>query len=314
MDRTIRPIACDEGSSRRFDEFLPPIPFSGFLVASKGDGKTTVIANLIEMYQERGNFKAFDQIFVISSTVNNDEKWEYLRNKKIITPKDCRDEFNEEHIGKIYNDIKKRNSKKPNNKKKSYLFVFDDVADKLPRTRQNILKTFCFNHRHCFISFLLVSQSFTEIPPYARCNPSFWILFRSESAEEHDKISSTVRGHLPKHKFNEILLKATEEEHSFLMVDYSYKHDERMKFRKNIDEMLDLGSKKFKLDGEEKEKEIKPIDIKEVKSKSKKNNSEEIVKETKLNKLEKQKIKMDEQDGKTRDKTEEINKFSNLTL
>lgn len=313
MDRTVRPIGCDDGASRRFDEFLPPIPFSGFLVASKGDGKTTVIANLLEMYQQRGNFKAFDQIFVISSTVNTDNKWEHLRNSKIINAKDSRDEFDEKHIEDIYKKIKKKNENKKNIKKKSYLFIFDDVADKLPRTRQNILKTFCFNHRHFFISFLLVSQSFTEIPPYARCNPSFWILFRSESAEEHDKISSTVRGHLPKHKFNEILLKATEEKYSFLMVDYSYKHDERMKFRKNIDEMLDLGSKKFKLDGEEKEKEVKPIKIKEVKSKSKKNNSEEELEQV-LSKLEKDKIKMDEQDRKVRDETEELNKFSNLTL
>lgn len=256
MDYSIRAIAGDEGNSRRFDKFLPAIPFSGFLIANKGSGKTTTIVNLIEMYQVRGNFKAFDKIFIISSSINSDKKWKHLMNQKIIKIKDCCDDFDESVIADFWKNVCKKNGSLPNNEKKSYLVVFDDVADKFPTNKENILKSFCFNHRHPFVSFLLVSQSFKEIPSYARNNPSFWMIFLPDNAEEIDKISTEVRGTLTKNEFKKILMKATEEEHSFLMIDYNYRHDKSMKFRRNIDGILDFGNKKLSLEDNDTEEKI----------------------------------------------------------
>ena len=262
-------IAGDEGSSRRYDEFLPPVPFSGFLVASKGDGKTTTVINLVEMYQGRLGFKSFDRIFVISSSINTDKKWKHLLNNKMIKKNDCFEDFDETMIKDFWDRVKTKNGDIPNDEKKSYLVIFDDVADKFPTSNENILKTFCFNHRHPFVSFLLISQSFKQIPSYARCNPSFWILFRSQNAEEHDKISSEVRGHLSKKEFTKLFLEATKKKHSFLFVDYSYKLNPKMLFRRNIDEMIDNGNKKFILDDNEVEEKEEIFQDKRRKTKEK---------------------------------------------
>lgn len=256
----IKAIPGDEGSSRRYDEFLPPVPFSGFLIANKGSGKTTAIVNLIEMYQDRFEFKAFDKIFVISGSINSDKKWQFLMNKKIIKKKDCLNDFNYEVIADFWKNVCERNGDIENCDKKSYLMIFDDVADKFPTGKENVLKSFCYNHRHPFVSFLLVSQSFKEVPTYARNNPSFWMIYRPDNASEIDKISEEVRGVLNKNEFKKILIKATEKKHSFLMVDYSYKLNPKMKFRRNIDGILDFGNNKLSLDdndSEEKEEIFK---------------------------------------------------------
>lgn len=278
----VQPIPGDEGASRRFDKFLPPVPFSGLFVAQKGDGKTTVIANLVEMYQERLGIKAFNQIFPFSSTIFTDQKWRYLLDKGLIRREDCQDSFNESVVKDIFEKIRRKNSNVQNHKKKSYLFIFDDLADQFPRgQKENILKTFCYNHRNFFISFLLVSQKYTELPNYARCNPSFWILFRNNNNGEHKAICNEVRGHLSMKEFEKIFMKATEKRYSFLFVDYSYNHDVSMKYRCKFNGMIDNGMKQLTLKEDESDGEDNEL-AEEIK---------QNVKDAKKNKLDNIKIK-----------------------
>lgn len=58
---------------------LPKHEFTMALVAPKGSGKTTLLVNLLDFYS---NF--FHRIIIFSPTINNDEKWEYIKNKKIL--------------------------------------------------------------------------------------------------------------------------------------------------------------------------------------------------------------------------------------
>lgn len=60
-------------------EQLPSHEFTLGLIAPKGAGKTTVICNLLHFYK---NY--FHTILVFSPTINSDEKWDWIKNQKLL--------------------------------------------------------------------------------------------------------------------------------------------------------------------------------------------------------------------------------------
>lgn len=81
----------------QLNPILPQHEFSMLIVAPKGSGKTNFICNLI-MNHYKGYFH---QIWVCSPTIDNDEKWEYIKTCKhlVVENKD---------IQKILTGIKKK--------------------------------------------------------------------------------------------------------------------------------------------------------------------------------------------------------------
>jgi hypothetical protein len=61
------------------DEVLPQHEFTMGIIAPKGSGKTTVIANLLHFY--RGYFHT---ILIFSPTVASDEKWDWVKSQKLL--------------------------------------------------------------------------------------------------------------------------------------------------------------------------------------------------------------------------------------
>lgn len=74
MKLVVNPIPVPKGYIHPVpkDEILPRHEFTLGLIAPKGSGKTTVIANLLNFY--RGYFHT---ILVFSPTVASDEKWDW---------------------------------------------------------------------------------------------------------------------------------------------------------------------------------------------------------------------------------------------
>lgn len=62
---------------------LPRHEFTMGIVAPKGSGKTTLICNLLHQYKEY-----FHQIHVVSPTVKNDDKWDWIKNQKLLLRND----------------------------------------------------------------------------------------------------------------------------------------------------------------------------------------------------------------------------------
>jgi hypothetical protein len=60
-------------------EQLPFHEFTMGLIAPKGAGKTTVICNLLHFYK---NY--FHTILVFSPTIDSDEKWDWIKNQKLL--------------------------------------------------------------------------------------------------------------------------------------------------------------------------------------------------------------------------------------
>lgn len=74
---------------------LPNHEFTMGIIAPKGSGKTTLICNLLYLY--RG---FFNQIYVFSPTVKNDEKWDWLKKQKILIKNEALEKWLREKIQK----------------------------------------------------------------------------------------------------------------------------------------------------------------------------------------------------------------------
>jgi hypothetical protein len=81
---TVEKIPVPRGSEHPppphdLDHILPVHEFTMGLIAPKGAGKTTTIANLLYFY--RGYFNT---ILVFSPTIHSDEKWDWVKRQKLL--------------------------------------------------------------------------------------------------------------------------------------------------------------------------------------------------------------------------------------
>ncbi len=81
MQLTVKPIPVPSSSKHPPppNDILPYHEFSMGIIAPKGSGKTTVIANLLNFY--RGYFHT---ILIFSPTVASDEKWDWVKKQKLL--------------------------------------------------------------------------------------------------------------------------------------------------------------------------------------------------------------------------------------
>lgn len=79
---TVKPIPVPLGSHHPEapNVVLPNHEFSMGLIAPKGAGKTTLLCNLLSYY--RGYFHS---IYVFSPTVNNDDKWDWVKTQPLLS-------------------------------------------------------------------------------------------------------------------------------------------------------------------------------------------------------------------------------------
>lgn len=75
----IKEIPVSRDSHPAAKKPLPNHEFTMALIAPKGAGKTTLLINLLEFYKG-----LFHQIYIFSPTIKNDEKWKYIKTRKIL--------------------------------------------------------------------------------------------------------------------------------------------------------------------------------------------------------------------------------------
>lgn len=81
MKLIVKPIPVPKGFIHPppKNDILPSHEFTMGIIAPKGSGKTTVIANLLDFYTGY-----FHTILVFSPTVASDEKWDYVKRKDLL--------------------------------------------------------------------------------------------------------------------------------------------------------------------------------------------------------------------------------------
>jgi hypothetical protein len=83
------------------DDVLPKHEFTMGIIAPKGSGKTTVIANLLNFYKGY-----FHTILIFSPTVASDEKWDWVKNQRLL--------IQNKPLKKWIEDLKNKNAPEKN--------------------------------------------------------------------------------------------------------------------------------------------------------------------------------------------------------
>ena len=202
-------------------------PFRIIVVAPSNSGESVLISNLISSpdLPYRRFFKK--NIFIFSSTFSlNDPSFSMSDN---IEKTNVYDEYNESAVMEIVNEqvgIIHKYSKK---KAPHLLFIFDDVVQDLPMTRQNVMNKLFFSARHYNISLILLSQQYKMVARSVRLNASDIIIFQTGNNQEVQKIAEEQA--IEVQKFKQILKDATEEPFSFLVIHNKLPISERYQLR-----------------------------------------------------------------------------------
>ena len=249
MDYSIKPL----DNQRPVGVSLTPRPpFTTYIVASKGSGKTVLWINLLT----RPEFLkgVFNQVIIYSPTAKLDEKLNILKttngiispNTKLIkllgklqkenilshpkdieheeqitslTEADFKEDLDMDELGDIVKEQKyiiKQFGKQFADK---ILLVLDDcISAKVLKSRA--FRQLVFNSRHVNISMIIISQSYYQLDKSIRNNNSHLILFESGNKKEIQSIYEENNSGLSFDEFFQIYRECVDAPFGFLVVNY----------------------------------------------------------------------------------------------
>ena len=108
-----------------------------------------------------------------------------------------------------------------------YIFIFDDFSDLL---KDQPIETLIKKHRHYLTSFIISSQSYTDLKPNVRNQINFLILFKEIPINRLKLIYDEKIKNIEYDKFYELYINATDEKYNFLLLNCDDNKDIRMNF------------------------------------------------------------------------------------
>ena len=118
------------------------------------------------------------------------------------------------------------------------LIVCDDVAgSNLLKQGKSPFNNLFILHRHLLTSIWVSVQAYTALPKILRFNLTQMCLFKTKDGKTLKAIWEEVSGIVDYDEFIKLYEFATEDQHSFLCIDFVNKRD---KFRRNFNEILTL--------------------------------------------------------------------------
>jgi hypothetical protein len=241
---------------------LPRPEFSMLVSASKGCGKSSLLINmLINPDLLAGKF---NQIHIISPTNRLDEKWNILRQSKVLTPnfKLLKEYQNTNRVSIVdygTNQNPEYNLELTNNNfteevsielikgiiaeqkmviekfGKSYadrvLMLFDDTASNKKFWNSQAVQQLMFNSRHYKVSLIITTQAFHSIPKSLRLNMSMLIVYYTANATElksiYEENSSNLNFNQFKRMFDYV---CNDRPFNFLTINYQNSQEYRYSY------------------------------------------------------------------------------------
>lgn len=198
------------------EEVFPKKPFNFGLIASKGQGKTTLLLNLL-MKKGSPLYKRYDLIFLISPTAMNDDKMKDL-------VEDIEDQYYTELSPEVLENILERieSYKEEHPKKKNkceFLIIYDDCIHMLKQKNNNktISRIFTQNRHLKLSNFILVQKWTGYLPTVVRCNLDCLAIWKTQNRKEEQSLLDEVGGHPEELKVLYDI--ATDEPYSFLYIN-----------------------------------------------------------------------------------------------
>jgi len=219
-----------------FNEHYPFI----YISSLKNSGKSNIIYNiLINMALPKKT-----KIYLFSKTYENDnttinmiDKISKYNEIELFDDLEYENQQGEKYkniLDKLINDIKQDISENKDKLKKlpytypRHIFIFDDFSELLKdKTLEGIIK----RHRHYLTSFIISSQSYTDLKPNVRGQVGFLILFKGIAMNRLKMIYDEKIKGLDYDKFIEMYMAATDQKYNFLLLNC----DDNKDIRRNFD-------------------------------------------------------------------------------
>ena len=267
MNLDIKPV-----DAQRSVEYttIPKLPFSMYINAAKGGGKSTLILNLL-LNPSFVN-KKFNRIIWISPTAAFDEKvHKALDAKDITTPNTAliklikklkqkeildidltnkepleslesedRVEFYDKFETDIISEVVKINSKIAKNYGKQFadktLIIIDDSIESKVFA-STLFKNLMFKSRHYNVSIIITSQSYFLLPKSIRLNMTYTILFETGSKKEIDQIYEEHNAGLKPRQFYQLVSDVFSVPYNFLVINYN--NPKKLRFHDQFKKFID---------------------------------------------------------------------------
>ena len=173
---------CDRVIHRQIEPPLPDTSFFLNIIGGPGQGKTSMLVNLLSSRQAYK--RAFNHVHVVmppSSCAS--------LSKNIFRDHDkMHDELTYETLETVHEACLQASADKENS-----LLVLDDVTASLKDSDiQTLLKRLLYNRRHLRISVIILTQSFNATPLAIRKAVSHFIVFKAANKREFEAIFSEL--------------------------------------------------------------------------------------------------------------------------
>jgi hypothetical protein len=173
-----------------------PLPKTGYIqhliIGQKGSGKSTFIINMLKHKDAYRKF--FDNIFLISPTAKNDNKFDKLI-KELDKVGNYYTECNEENVNEVLNKVLEFNDsfdEEEEKRKPHSLLILDDCIHDLPKGQQkSIINNIFTTNRHRKLSIWVASQKLKAISTLIRNQADLLTIWRTNEKVEREGIIDT---------------------------------------------------------------------------------------------------------------------------
>jgi hypothetical protein len=208
------------------DHFCSPKhPFRMCIIGGSGSGKTNILLNLLF------NYLKFDKIYLYAHDLE-EEKYQFLiEYMTTLTKKYNKEKKKDLKLIEFSNNIKDVVDVDKIDDTIRNILIFDDMV--LERKQDAIEEAF-IRARKKNTSCIYISQSYFKIPKTIRLNSTYFILNKIATRKEITQIASDHATTIEYDEFMKIYRKATEEPHTFLLID-KVSTELPLQYRKNFD-------------------------------------------------------------------------------
>jgi len=180
---------------------LMNVPMRGLICARSGAGKSNLMVNILLSPEFPYNkiFKDGSQIYIMSGSINSDEKVKKMIDVLDIPESNKYDGYDNDALNLLYNNLEEEYIEREVNKDKPEypLIIIDDISFVLGRGQKfNALSRLAQNSRKLGISFLITTQHYSQVPKNVRNNITFAVLYKTSMSNleqieaEHNYLGS----------------------------------------------------------------------------------------------------------------------------
>jgi len=201
------------------------LPMRLMIVGKSGSGKTSALVSLLldKRYYNK-DFKG-DNIYIFSP-MQNDHKMELLIDKKSIPMINIYNQFDDDILNELYNNLVEQFKTEKELKKKKIsnkLVILDDLSfdGSLRNGNYNSVARLMMNGRKHGISVIVTAQYMSHILPSCRFNANSLILFNMNEKELDLVADEQNYSGMPKRKFKDLIRSQLNEAHDHIIINYT---------------------------------------------------------------------------------------------